>query len=122
MSFMDFKQQYITTALWSSTDNSEPNGGYPLDKNYTQFDIAPETLMQMLDDCTRFYEANSHILVENDDSRAGHDFWLSRNGHGAGYFDGDWPEHGDTLQEASRAFGTYDLYIGDDGKIYGMGG
>ncbi len=27
--------------------------------------------------------------------RAGHDFWLTRQGHGAGFWDGDWPDHVD---------------------------
>lgn len=38
--------------------------------------------------------------------RAGHDFWLTRNGHGAGFGDGDWPEEaGEKLSEAARSFG-----------------
>ena len=27
-----------------------------------------------------------------DEGRIGHDLWLTRNGHGAGFWDGDWPE------------------------------
>lgn len=50
---------------------------------------------------------------------AGHDFWLTRNGHGAGFWDGDWPEpHASILTEASKTFGETDLYIGDDGKVH----
>jgi len=36
------------------------------------------------------------------EAQAGHDFWLTRNGHGAGFWDGDWPETGDALTEASK--------------------
>jgi hypothetical protein len=51
---------------------------------------------------------------------AGHAFWLTRNGHGAGFWDGDWPEpHASALDEASKAFGSFDLYVGDDGMIHG---
>jgi len=48
-----------------------------------------------------------------------HDFWLTRNRHGAGFWDGDYPEElGKKLTEASHAFGECDLYIGDDGKVH----
>jgi hypothetical protein len=51
--------------------------------------------------------------------RAGHDFWLTRNGHGAGFWDGDWPEpFATSLTHASKAFGECYFYFGDDGKLY----
>jgi hypothetical protein len=51
--------------------------------------------------------------------RAGHDFWLTRCGHGAGFWDGDWPEpYATMLTDAAKAFGEVDLYVGDDGMIY----
>jgi hypothetical protein len=54
---------------------------------------------------------------------AGHDFWLTREGHGTGFWeDGRWPEAaGDVLDVASTAFGTFGLEVGDDGRIHGMG-
>jgi hypothetical protein len=51
--------------------------------------------------------------------QAGYDFWLTRNGHGAGFWDGDWPEPAATyLTKESKKFGTANLYLGDDGLIY----
>ena len=53
--------------------------------------------------------------------QAGHDFWLTRNGHGCGFWDGDWPELiGEKLTEASKDFGSFDLYIGVGGRIHGQ--
>lgn len=52
------------------------------------------------------------------ESNAGHDFWLTRNGHGAGFWDRDLGDVGDKLSEASKAAGEVDLYVGDDGKVY----
>ena len=43
----------------------------------------------------------------------------SREGHGCGFWDGDWPITGDILTKASEAYGEMYLYVGDDGKIYG---
>ena len=49
----------------------------------------------------------------------GHDFWLTRNGHGAGFWDGDYEkEIGIKLTELSQQFGECHAYVGDDNKIY----
>lgn len=52
---------------------------------------------------------------------AGSDFWLSRNGHGSGYF--DRPEYygetgAESLQALAESYREADLYRGDDGLIY----
>jgi len=86
------------------------------DLGFSAADIAPETLASMVADCAKFQAEND--LSEGGDSQAGHDFWLTRNGHGAGFWDGDWPETGDALTEACRAYGEVELYVGDDCKIY----
>lgn len=110
---------YITAALFSSTDNSRDDGGDPLDKNYSDSDIAPECREQMRKDVTAFLAASAED-VGTELERAGHDFWLTRNGHGAGFWDGDWPEDaGERLTKASKVFGEVNLYLGDDGLIYG---
>lgn len=129
-----FFRSYVGTALWSSNDESDESGGEPLDRNYDISDISPETLDSMLADCARFYDANKeHIhcdgaplsrefegsIAAREGAMAGHDFWLTRCGHGAGFWDGDWPEPAaSALTEASKEFGNVDLYVGDDGQIY----
>lgn len=113
-----FFAQYVATALWSSNDESTDDGGEPLDKNYDAGDLAPETAAAMRQDCEKFLAAHAAIIGD-DEEQAGHDFWLNRNGHGAGFWDGDWPEPAaTTLDKASKAFGEVDLYVGDDGRIY----
>jgi hypothetical protein len=107
-----FTKAYIEAALWSSTDDDDK----PLDDNYTMADIHPDTLFKMVADCTDFQAAND--LSEGTDKQAGHDFWLTRNGHGAGFWDGDWSETGDKLTEACKAWPEVYLYVGDDGRIY----
>lgn len=114
-----FTRSYFETALWSSTDNSNDQGGDPLDANYSVSDIAPETRDKMIADCESFQEKYSELLGDApiDLGRAGHNFWLSRNGHGAGFFD----DNLDELQKAAESYGTFDLYVGDDGQIHGYG-
>jgi hypothetical protein len=118
-----FINSYITTLLWSSNDNSNESGGDPLDDNYDESDIAPEYMKEIKSDCEDFIKAN-YKFIEKDMSQAGHDFWLTRNGHGAGFWDGDWEleidgkNSGKHLTEMSKPYGGEDPYVGDDGKIY----
>jgi hypothetical protein len=115
-----FQRGFLTAALWSSTDESDDSGGEPLDKNYSIEDIAPETLASLLKDCDDFSEANAELLARaGDDEQNGHDFWLTRNGHGAGFWDRGYGAVGDKLSDACKPYGSVDLYVGDDGMIHG---
>jgi len=112
-----FLQAYIVAALWSSTDEATPEGGEFLDANFGPDDLAPETIEKMEADCERFQAENAKD-IEGNEEQAGHDFWLTRNFHGSGYWDGDWPEAGDRLTEVCKKYPEVDLYVGDDGLIY----
>jgi hypothetical protein len=117
-----FTEAYVTCALWSSNDESTPQGGEPLDANFTVADIAPETLERMTADCAAFQAENAEDIA-SDVERAGHDFWLTRSGHGSGYWDGDWPEPAaNRLTDAAHRFGELVLFVGDDGRIHGCRG
>ena len=117
-----FTSAYIEAALWSTNDESDDSGGEPLDKNYGPEDIAPETMELIVEDCADFQERYAALLSESGitDDRAGLCFWLSREGHGSGYFDEDTidEEFQDPLQEAAKSYGSFDLTV-DDGVIYG---
>ena len=109
---------YVEAALWSSHDESDESGGNPLDQNYSVDDISDEALASMRKDVAAFATEHAND-IDGEWEQAGHDFWLTRNGHGAGFWDGDWPEEAaERLTEASEAYGESDLYVGDDGKLY----
>lgn len=116
-----FIRAYIECALWSSTDNSRDDGGDPLDRNYDESDIAFPTLKRMIEDCRSFKSTERGVLEASglSDEQAGHDFWLTRNGHGAGFWDRGLGHNGEVLTRAAEAWGVFDLYIGDDGKVHG---
>lgn len=118
-----FARAYVTAALWSTNDESDETGGAPLDDNYGIEDIAPETLASMIADCGAFQRDNATDLAlayrraGYDPSSAGHDYWLTRNGHGAGFWDRGLGKVGDRLSDACRRQNV-DLYVGDDGRIH----
>ena len=89
-------------------------------------DIEPNTLIKMADDCENFQQKYRELyeLGGWDDSKAGHDFWLTRNGHGTGFWDRSYkqPEKeviGKQLTEAAKTYGEYNLSLGD-GKYDGL--
>lgn len=115
-----FTKAYIDAALWSSMDESTESGGYPMDKNYGMNDIDQETLEKMAQDCYDFQIENKDYIPFKREIDAGHNFWLTRNGHGANFNDGDWPERAAyRLSKSAESYGEFNLYVGDDGKIHG---
>ena len=124
-----FTTAYVVCALWASTDNATPSGGYPLDQNYSLSDIAPRSLATMKSDCERFQRINGALLKRayvryhvtdgsSAEEYAGHDLWLTRNSHGCGYWDRDLRDVGDQLTAAAHRLGGSDIYVGDDGQLY----
>lgn len=128
-----FQIGYLTAALFSSYDESNDNGGNPLDDNYSLSDLAPATLAMMCAECDAFEEANAETLAAAEITCRGTDyathnheaeftgylFWMTRNHHGVGFWDGNVSEpHATLLTDASLAAGKRDLYVGDDGRIY----
>lgn len=89
----EFALGYLECALWSSYDD---NGGEGPEVYFDRFpfsDISKSSLVQMIQECKAFQEENKTLLDLAEDrdpynlARAGHDFWLTRNHHGAGFWD-----------------------------------
>lgn len=110
-----FLDAYITAALFAETDGSD----IPLDCRYGVGDISDETYRQMTEDCDHFLRRHYDDIADRLE-QAAHDFWLTRNHHGAGFWDtGEWEATlGKKLTESAHSFGEMSLYIGDDGKIH----
>lgn len=129
MDFDAFTHAYVACALWSSTDNSTPPGGDPLNQNYAVTDLAAEAVKRIKADCRRFQKAHAGLLTEaysrytvtdgsSPEEYAGHDLWLTRNGHGCGFWDRDLGRIGERLTDAAKGMGTCDIYVGDDDRLY----
>jgi hypothetical protein len=110
----EMTKHYLVCALWSSTDED----GEPLDATYTVADMPEETIQKADRDCRRFIAENEQD-IDGRYEQAGHDFWLTRNGHGSGFWDGDWAEDaGERMTESAKDFRECYLYVGDDNKLY----
>jgi hypothetical protein len=117
----EFYNAYKDAALWSSTYGE----GDPMDDG--AHDLSPEAEAAMVADCVDFFAYCESIGLDpipdygcalySDAEKSGQDFWLTRNHHGAGYWDRGL-ETGRALTDAAHTFGSCDLYVGDDGLIY----
>lgn len=118
-----FTMAYIECTLWSSTDDAN----VPLGSNYGVDDLTSGALTTMVEDCQQFQNANAEVLeqwyaVGETTERAGHDFWLTRNRHGAGFWDrwsngGVEERLGRRLTDLAHNYGEANLYVNDDGQL-----
>lgn len=111
----DMIAAYIECALWSSHSYTEDG---ELLENLDDYEASSAFTLEARADCEAFYEANSADLADIDAGQAGHDFWLTRNGHGAGFWDRGLGEVGERLTAACKPYGSVDLYVGADGEVY----
>lgn len=107
-----FQQGYLDCALWRRPDDA-PAGA----------ELHPDALARLLADAAEFEREHRALLdAANDagypDDSCGHDLWLTRNGHGAGFWDRGLGDVGERLTAAAEACGACDLYVGDDGFLY----
>lgn len=118
----EMTHHYLICALWASNDESDEQGGDPLDENYAIEDFAPKALEQAEQDCLAFIAENEGLIGDKFD-QAGYDFWLTRNHHGAGFRDRPadvWggKENGEKLTASAHKFREVNAIVGDDGKLY----
>jgi hypothetical protein len=104
----EFTRAYVVAALWTSEPEDLVTSGDFEPKGQALVGSVPDYWMkQAIADCDKFQAENETLLEQaGTDSRNGHDFWLTRNGHGAGFWDRGYPDEvGDALTEAAHAFG-----------------
>lgn len=124
--YNDFVAGYIECMIWADCNEDQ---GFD-DSNYDDTDLAEETLQSIRSDCLDFLTSHG-AEIDALDYRptdggtkwgwAGHDFYLTRNGHGAGFWDRGFGKAGERLTAACRPYGGDYPYLGDDGKIYTTG-
>lgn len=95
---------YLTTMLWSSNDDK----GEPLEANYGLEDIDSDSVDEAKTEIRLFMEKAGNLftleeLKEPED--IGHNFWLTRNGHGTGFWESGRYAKGDELTKIAKQFG-----------------
>lgn len=85
-------------------------------------DFEPSAWDEIVSDVTDFYADNRDDLAEyvanvGGWAQAGHDLYLTRCGHGAGFWDRGAGEAGDRLTTAARVYGSVLYYVNADMQI-----
>ena len=91
-------KHYLIAALWASTDDS----GNPLDSKYDLEDIAQESKDKSMQDIKAFMEKAGDLIANIDEEQLGHDIFLTRNHHGAGFWDRDYSPYKDAETEQQK--------------------
>ena len=125
-------KHYLIAALWTGLDDDDN----PLDDNYTADDISNDASADAMMDIKAFLALTGDFIGEaiahyHDSGMAahadagsveaciGHDLWLTRNGHGVGFWDrGMLKTLGEALTDVAQDLGEVYIYVGDDDKIY----
>ncbi len=140
----DFTEAYITCSMWANLmmykcehainayecDECDPDEIEPdlesADADPGEYDdsLTDAAREQVERDCRDFVASNIFDLMACglDSEQCGHDFALTRNRHGAGYWDrksrGREADAAlDRLTESSHAYGSQDFIVGKDGKV-----
>jgi len=104
----DIVTNYLAAALWTNE----------MDEFSAVCDIDTDTKAEATVHCQRFLkEADSLLTEEWTDEQIGHDLWLTRGGHGAGFWDRNKPNAKEISEIASKNE-FHGLVFEADGVVY----
>jgi len=120
------------TILYTECDDD----GTPLDRNYNVADFDEKSLETLYREFQEFVQVvekqitekvgdtwgcidDFYDLMQPSENQTEYDYILTRNHHGAGFWDGDWAsEVSKILTDAAHNQSDICAYVGDDNKIY----
>lgn len=125
---------YVLAALWLAFCNGHAQHADPSecrgdqcdaglwDIGYGPEDLAPGAVRDVEEDLYNFVTS---CLAERPDcfdtippDMVGHDFYLTRCGHGRGFWDRGLGDLGKWLTGMAETFGEASIHVGDDGHLY----
>lgn len=119
---------YLEIALTLTADYYNENHYYDEDEeeeredwdNFTIYDISQDSWSKAKIDCIKFLSKIPLTMIVNlDAGEIGSDFWLTRNGHGAGFWDRGYDDDVEKkLMDSVKQFGTQDLYLGNNNELH----
>jgi len=128
----DFVSGFIEAALWSSTyehDDCEDcvEGCCNPNCDDGKHELSHKARKMLTEIAETFFDKHNALFTNDNLIRplvcsvseyAGHDFWLTSQGHGCGFWDGDWNEPASTiLTEASKCVGEKHFYVNSNGEF-----
>jgi len=133
---------YLNCAIWTDEENLKEDDDnmnretYKMDKEYWDeseikelisnpnlniHNFDEDSVIKTYLDIKKFLNLVGSAVNDIDESDIGYDLWLTRNHHGAGFWDRGYDvKISDILTKTAESLGTAHLYIGDNGILYIM--
>lgn len=124
--YLDFRTAYVDALLWSTYANPEETGcsfEYFSEAASRFEDFNTEAQEHIEKDCKDFLELAEKFIPEDGFSQSGHDFALTRNGHGVGFWDREeiyGEKAAKELNKIADSFGEIYLYWEAESQTVGI--
>lgn len=121
----DFKRhalmQALDTILWATPALRDEDDMECMDACASVHDFDGASIERIEADLFAFIDANAADIADMDYSDVGHNYVLSRDEHGTGFWDRDLGERGERLHEAASV-GKFEAYLinGDRPDAYAV--
>ena len=124
----DFMRGYVEAMLWANTFVERPGEEESTGEDVAYWYQSPgrwwEDTPVDLTDAENFWKCFAYVILSLDYGKrgenwpsaelAGHDFALTRNGHGAGFWDRGLGEMGDMLTDECKPYGEHNVILAVD--------
>jgi hypothetical protein len=104
---------YLQCAAWSTSDTDKDGVDV---ENLEEFEFSDEARKFAKLDCLYFVRSASYIFEDISASDIGHNLWLTREGHGVGFWDRDFKYKG-ILSIKAENMGPGSAYLSDANEI-----
>lgn len=125
----EFVRAYLECALW--TDSISEDDDRSIQEEYTPDQLLAESRAQAEEDCRLFIAANTDLLNKavalysmsergqqwSVSDLAGHDFWLTRNHHGTGFWDRGLGPIGEDLTKSAQQHPERSVLVTANGTL-----
>lgn len=98
---------YIEALYWTEEEHLGREAG----------DLSVAAHCSIENDVRCFVARAGDLFEDMAPEQIGHDFWLTRNRHGAGFWDRGLGERGDRLSDIAKEFGESWPYLDDEGYV-----
>lgn len=110
---------YLEAAIFTEQERLEDEVGGDIDFSIDSFEY--DSWSQAYNDIVKFVkmagqDAIQEVINEKGLDQLGYDLWMTRNGHGVGFWEDSY-EHEDQLMKAAEALRGVDLYVTDEGEL-----
>lgn len=125
---------YLECAIWTEEDTlkgdeeSQISGKYSEDSELKDLEertwlnihnFTDDSIIKAYEDIKKFLEYAGDAVNDIDEEQLGHDIWLTRNHHGAGFFDRGYDDEIEkVLMDSAHKLGEESIFVDDDGKLH----